>query len=115
MSAEGQSDYKAAETCYKRIFDLVPELQVEEESYEPFIEEKCGEDLACKNGLVGSKGLALLLADLMGGKEEISFETPDPYVTPRTMLSYPKTAQCRLDSYVNGIFKLPRPVCWFKD
>jgi hypothetical protein len=115
LSAEGQADYVATEACYRRVFALVPELQVEEESYEPFIEEQCGEDLACKNGLVGSKGLAELLAELMGKKEKVSFETPDPYVTPRTMLSYPRTAQCRLDSYFLGMMKMPRPPCWFKD
>lgn len=115
LSAEGQSDFKATETCYRRIFDLVPELQVEESSYEPFIVEKCGDDLACKNGLVGAKGLALLLADLMGGKEDVKFETPDPYVAPKTMLSYPKTAQCRLDTYFHGMMKMDRPSCWFKN
>jgi hypothetical protein len=115
LSAEGQADYKATETCYRRIFDLVPELQEPKESYEPFIEEKCGEDLSCKNGLAGAKGLAMLLADLMGGKEDVKFETPDPYVTMRTMLSYPKTAQCRLDTYFHGMMKMPRPKCWFKN
>ncbi len=114
LAAEGQSDYMATKDCYERVFNLVPELQAEQEKYEDYIEAEC-DTVVCKNALHGSKGLAWLLSDLMGEPKLPAFETPDQYKAPKTMLSYPKTAQCRLDSYVAGVFKWDRPACWFKN
>lgn len=116
LSAEGQADYMSTKECYRRIYALVPEMQEENEQYEEYISNNCAnEDVACKNGLVGAKGLGQLLSSLMQEENLPTFETPDPYVAPETMLSYPKTAQCRLDSYVAGMFQQVRPVCWFKN
>jgi hypothetical protein len=115
LSAEGQADYYSTQNCIKRILSQLPSNPEEDTEYEPIVVEKCGQDAMCKNVLRGAKGLASLLATLMGDGEVVDYATPDPYVTPKTMTSYPKTAQCRLDSYFLGWFQLPRPKCWFAD
>jgi len=119
MSAEGQSDWAATKGCFEKIQALVPELQIQQETYESYILNKCTEifgenNIRCLNGLEGSQSLGNLLATLM--KEPLpSFETPDPTVVTVTELSYPATVQCRLDSYAAGVFKDKRPACWYKN
>lgn len=125
MSAEGQADWYSTLEAYRRIYALVPALQNESGDYGSFIEEVCKVpgmmedsepvmDKRCMNSLLGGKGLATLLANLM--QEPIpQFETPDPTVVTSTQLSYPETVQCRLDTYVAGTLDKSRPLCWFKN
>lgn len=119
LAAEGMADYYATRSCFDRIAKHVPELQ-EVGEYTEFINKTCDAKFSlissgrdCKNGLAGGQGLANLLAFLTKEKAP-NYETPDPYVTPETMLSYPKTVQCRLDSYRAGLFNEDRPLCWYK-
>lgn len=115
LSAEGQSDFYSARRCYLRVWERVPELQKFSDEYESFIENNCTpKDSLCRNALEGGHGLANLLSFMMGEDDLPMFETPDPYITPSTLLSYPKTAQCRLDTISAGIFVNPRPACWFR-
>lgn len=115
LSAEGMSDWYSTRHCLRRIWERVPELQRVSSDYEPFIDQNCvpGDSL-CRNGLEGAHGLANLLAFISGADVLPAFETPDPTVVSKTVLSYPATVQCRLDSYAAGMFVDPRPVCWFK-
>jgi hypothetical protein len=115
LSAEGLADWYSTRHCLKRVWERVPTLQKLAASYEPFIEENCvpGDSL-CRNGLEGARGLTNLLGFILGDDELAAFETPDPFETDKTILSYPKTVQCRLDSYAAGVFAKLKPVCWFK-
>jgi len=114
LSAEGQADFYSTRRCLIRVWERVNTLQKLAAEYENYIENNCVPgDSMCRNGLEGAHGLANLLA-FMGGDDYLpAFETPDPYETPKTILSYPKTPQCRLDTMKAGIFVDPRPRCWF--
>lgn len=119
MSAEGQADYYGAMECHHKLMDI---LKLEGYDIEPttYMESVCEENFEgdraelCVRDLVGGQSLGHLLSVM---KEEAipNYETPDPYVTDKTMTSYPKTIQCRLDTYLNGSLKANRPACWFKD
>lgn len=112
MSAEGQADFSGAGWCLKNIVETVAdESEIEITEY---MKTTCGEDnRTCLRQLAGGFSLGKLLAVL---KEETipSFETPDKTVVTRTNTSYPKTIQCRLDSYHNGALGKDRPLCWYK-
>lgn len=113
LSAEGMADWYSTRHCLKRIWERVPELKKLGE-YEPFIDQNCvPEDSLCRNGLHGAKGLASLLALLMR-EDGPRFETPDLTEVEQTVLSYPDTVQCRLDSYRAGVFSELKPRCWYK-
>lgn len=119
MSAEGQSDYYSTNQCYTKVAAKVPALKMELEVSD-YIKEKCDSKFESKNAadcyhsLQGSLSLGALLAELTK-EEPPKFETPDTTVVTRTQLSYPRTVQCRLDTYHNGTLDLVRPACWFKE
>jgi len=119
LSAEGQADYAGAKECMHKVMDV---LKLEGYETEPseFMASTCaasfeeeGRQKLCERSLVGGLSLGTLLATI---KEEQlpDYETPDPTVVDETMLSYPDTVQCRLDTYLSGTLLLERPVCWFK-
>lgn len=116
MSAEGQSDWMATKDGYRKIAALVPELS-QTPSTDPFVKKACkGKTgtafIDCIHSLDGGNSLGALLAVL--SEEPIpNYETPDPTVVTKTELSYPKTVQCRLDTYFAGTLNLARPKCWF--
>jgi hypothetical protein len=113
MAAEGQSDYWATNACFDKIYARVPGLRTTHEAYQPYT-ENCGDNRRCKNSLEGGQGLGNLLAFLTGANELPKYETPDTTVVSKTELSYPKTVQCRLDTYGAGTLMKPRPACWYK-
>ncbi len=115
MSAEGQSDYEGAKTAYAKIAALVPELQQDFDA-DTFIKDACARSQnpkTCEHSLTGGLSLGTLLATLSGDPAP-QYETPDQTKVSRTETSYPKTTQCRLDTYFAGTFGNPRPACWFK-
>jgi hypothetical protein len=108
IAAEGQADYYGARVCMRRMFAA---LQF---PFSPtdFIKRTCAGDQACEVTLGAGESTASLLA-LLSRERKPSYQTPDRTVVRRTNLSYPKTVQCRLDSYFNGTLDRPRPRCWF--
>lgn len=112
MSAEGQADYKATLECAKRVF---PKLNPKGLWVAPtdFMIKACNYDKVCLSSLVGGQSLGNLLA-VIKEEDAPNYETPDPLVVPKTLLSYPATTQCRLDTYFNGALSKDRPLCWFK-
>lgn len=127
MSAEGQSDYYSTGVCYAQIAAKVPELKQTMGSYDPYSHNKCYKSYAkysklsledpryidCLNSMEGGLSLGRLLASLMD-EPEPKYETPDTTVVTKTVLSYPRSVQCRTDTYAAGALKLQRPRCWFK-
>jgi hypothetical protein len=79
-----------------------------------YISQTCKGDQICERDLAGSYSLGKLLS-VIKNEPQPEFETPDQFVTDTTMTSYPKTVQCRLDTYHAGSLNLDRPKCWFKD
>jgi hypothetical protein len=112
VGSEGAADTGATTQCFKKLAERIPEL-VQNDEFEPFINEKCKEDLICKNSLVGSKQLTHLLSAL-GRGGEIQFDQMAMERVSRTInKGYPRV-ECRLTSYVWGTLGLGRPSCWYK-
>lgn len=113
MGSEGAADTGATTQCFKKLAAEIPEL-VKDEEFEPFINEKCGDDLVCKNSLVAGKQLANLLSALGKGKT-LEFSDMAMEKVSRTISNgYPRV-ECRLTSYVWGTLNLGRPSCWYKE
>jgi hypothetical protein len=113
MGSEGAADTGATTQCFKKLAALIPEL-VKDEEFEPFINEKCGDDLVCKNGLAASKQLAGLLSFLGNGKSLEFSDMAMEKVKTTISYGYPRV-ECRLTSYVWGTLNLGRPSCWYAD
>lgn len=112
MSAEGQADYMATFECAHKVFKELgaPGLGMDPTQYMVNI---CNGDILCLSSLVGGQSLGNLLATIK--KVEMpNYETPDPTVVTKTILTYPDTIQCRLDTYHNGTLGKDRPLCWYK-
>ncbi len=118
ISAEGQADYKSSQGCFRR---LLPALAFPGfRAYDPQVGKVAALCLdkphrdrhLCHAALMGSLSVARLSAAVRG-EPEPRFETPDRAVVPQTLLRYPKTTQCRLDSMKAGHFDEPRPACWY--
>ena len=65
-------------------------------------------------GIIGGQSVSNLFSALTV-EPASNYETPDQTIATETMLSYPKTVQCRLDTYLQGTLQSKRPACWFKD
>jgi len=118
ISAEGQADYYGAKECQKDVLSLL-KLETTNIPITNFMEQTClainpdpAKVTVCTQSLAGGQELGNLLSVLK--KEPTpSFETPDLTIAATTMTSYPKTVQCRLDTYFNGTVGKDRPKCWF--
>jgi hypothetical protein len=106
---EGQADYFGTMKCMRRILEndnnrnIISTIKVDEEA-----QTKCqniyhndNEIALCERIAMAGKSLALVLADL-GGSSKVEFNTPDKSIVTRTDNNHP-AAQCRLDTYFNGI------------
>jgi len=119
LSAEGQADYYGAKEC---LHQVLKELNLSEYELEPtyFMEDTCEKAYtgdradSCVRSLIGGQSLGNLLATLRK-VDQPSYQTPDPTVVEETLVSYPETVQCRLDTYLRGTLNQSRPNCWFKD
>jgi len=111
MSAEGQADFSGAGWCLKNIVEkLADDTNID---ITPYMEKSCTGDNICLQQLAGGNSLGKLLAVL--NREKVpNFETPDKTIVKKTNTSYPKTTQCRLDSYFNGTIGKERPLCWYR-
>lgn len=110
IAAEGQADYNGAKVCMRRM-DAALQFQ-----YIPteFGRETCRGDTTCEATLSAGESTASLLARL-NLESKPSYQTPDRTIVSRTNLSYPRTIQCRMDTYLNGALNRMRPKCWFKN
>lgn len=111
MAAEGQSDFYGSSWCLKNVIEKISDSS--EVSVSPYMKQVCRGDATCERQLAGGYSLGKLLAVLSKEKTP-DFETPDMSVVKKTNTSYPRTVQCRLDSYHNGTLGLDRPLCWYK-
>lgn len=104
-AAEGQSDYYSAFACARAIWfnDSANGSVVVDPTPKMLCDKVYGTDnyrKICYRTMMGSKSTADLLSTLSG--ETASFDTPDLSVVRQTNVSYPKTTQCRLDTYMSG-------------
>jgi hypothetical protein len=113
ISYEGQSDYFSAKDCPRELFmafDQVvrPELPAE-------VRDLCQNESErrelCHQVLVGGLSATAYYAELEGAPAPL-FSTPSPEKVKKTISTHP-SAQCRLDTILQGYFRQPRPSCWF--
>jgi hypothetical protein len=143
---EGQADYFGAMKCLRRVLEkqdniaAVSKMTVDQEATTSceMIYKNAGEVALCQRVAMAGKSLGSLLGEL-GGNSNVKFSTPDMSIVSKTNDAHP-AAQCRLDTYFNGIlcdksydqdtdnndpkigtciardgYKVgPRPLCWYK-
>ena len=115
ISLEGQSDYYATLECVEKLLPAVVPIKNLPEDLE--VSEACvannfPDQELCQRALQGAKSLTSYYAEL----EKVPFpqiSTPSSVVVAQTLTVHPP-AQCRLDTFVAGLFKWQRPACWFK-
>lgn len=120
LAAEGMADYYGIRVCLPMVLRKI-ESSFDVAAVKGFVAEKCGgthvvgaEEYAfCVRSLVAAQNLSNLLAALYA-QPVPSFTTPDLSEVVETEVSYPRTVQCRLDTFLNGLFAQEKPRCWFK-
>ena len=113
-SVEGQADYYGAGVCLEKVLKYM--ASSDQYLVTDYMRRSCqkGErPEVCEQILVSGQSAGNFLANL---KEEPlpDYETPDETRVRRTLRSYPKKVQCRLDTYFNAALDLERPRCWFR-
>jgi hypothetical protein len=118
ISAEGQADYKAPQECFRALF---PALGFHAfRAADPMLglvaalclESPRSERTLCNAALMGGVSVARLSA-VLRQEPEPRYDTPDKTVVTQTIVRYPKSTQCRLDSMKAGFFSEKRPTCWY--
>jgi hypothetical protein len=107
-AAEGQADYFASFVCARKIW--LDELEVNARARlttPTAVKERCNQvwsdqkdqDLCYRIALAGKSAADFLAA--VERSQGVYFDKPDPQVVAETIVFHP-SAQCRLDTYVNG-------------
>lgn len=110
LSVEGMADYWASSVCMPKIINELPE------SPSPIENEyllRCANDQNCARNLRAAMIISSHFAK-NGKEEKPSFDTFDPTIVEKTLKTHP-SAQCRLDTFVAGVFGLEKPRCWMGD
>lgn len=97
LSAEGQADWWATQYCWPRFIQQLPNSSL------------TANERAIK--------AALIVTAFYARNRNIpapTVETPDLTEVDETVLTHPEP-QCRLDTYLAGLFNQPRPRCWWKN
>ena len=143
---EGQADYFGSLKCMKRVLEkddnisVVASMTIDAEATKQcsLVYKTESEVALCQRIAMAGKSLGQLLGSL-GGSSNVNFGTPDKKIVRKTNDAHP-AAQCRLDTYFNGVlcdksftedvsetspipgtcikrdgYKVgPRPLCWYK-
>ncbi len=125
LSSEGQADYFATKECVKKYFGSkkdtlnylykVYESNSSEAQLCKFMGMTDLEEAICLrtiNGLIGFSHVVELLKAEEGGS--FSLLSEDENVVEETLYnSYPSN-QCRMDTFLAGLFDQERPLCWYR-
>jgi len=106
---EGQADYFGSMKCLRRVLEKTDNISiVSKMSIDAEVTKQCNmvyknasEIALCQRISMAGKSLGSLLGSL-GGTPNVQFTTPDKSVVKKTNDEHP-AAQCRLDTYFNGI------------
>lgn len=122
ISAEGQADYIAAKICLGKILPRIAsssdDLRTIENGSLKYICDRLVtrntfEHSLCQRKFSAGLSLGNFLSHSLKQIEPL-YNTPDPFVAEQTLVSYPRTVQCRLDTYAAGFIGWQRPSCWFR-
>lgn len=121
-SVEGQADYYAARFCLKRILKHLP-VKNPVVPLNGYVDTRCREHFKkqidiemCFRAFETLENERLFFRTQPGEETEVFYERPEQNTTNEINLDpyfYP-TPQCRLDTMVNGVLGLERPLCWWK-
>ena len=114
IAAEGQADYYGMQECMRRLLSRIP-VDANSLSPDELVSERCNasqDPQLCTRELIAGEHIAHLFAALKH-TDVPNYTTPDKTVVAQTELSYPKTLQCRIDTYYNAALQTPRPACWY--
>jgi hypothetical protein len=118
-SVEGQADYYATNVClwnYVKSLsagDLIKNL---DQKMLERCHEKFGDDLDrtldCLKILSGIEAMVKYFNSISKSKTSVSVTAQDSSLVNRTLQKYP-SLQCRVDTWIAGLFNEPRPRCWY--
>lgn len=107
LSLEGQADYWGAGVCLEKI---LPALSPRTPTQKAL--EFCQRNELCARSVDAFLAVTAHFADNRNLPHPTLASKDETIVT--TMLFTHPSPQCRLDTMVAGLKKLPRPLCWFK-
>jgi hypothetical protein len=93
LSAEGQADYWATQTCWSEVAPLIGSGELTQRA----------------------EAAALILTAFFASNRHLpapAMDQRDEQVVSATLKTHP-SPQCRLDTFLAGLHQSPRPRCWF--
>lgn len=119
-SVEGQADYYATNVCMWQYLKAAKENKSiqQHETLGKKCKQKFGEDeasyLKCLRIVSGIISLQNYFNNDGNEKNRVSIDAVDTTEVSETLEKYPALNQCRMDTFIAGLFNEPRPACWFK-
>lgn len=118
-SVEGQADYFATNQCMWKYAESLPILMHAFDRdgiarCERAFNNDVQKTLSCLRILSGIQAMVDYFNRTSAKDKHISINAHDPTEVLATIQKYPST-QCRVDTWMAGLFQKPRPRCWFKD
>ncbi len=124
VSSEGQADYFATKECLKRYYErkvdtlnyLSYPSSSEQDQLCRFLEVSEWDEALCLRVAKAIEGFSHVLQLLKGEEGGLfTLNGKDEHIVNETLFnSYPSN-QCRINTFVAGLFDQPRPKCWFKE
>ena len=117
-AVEGQADYYSTGFCLKSILSYHPitseRLDQIKKTVAPEILYWC-HSTSCIRGLYAIYGQMEFFRQHEMIQTDSSFFEHDPTVVTKIdhSLRYYPSVQCRVDTYISGLFQHPKPRCWF--
>lgn len=114
-TAEGQSDYFATKVCLPIVFKYLKQKRSinENTTYQQLCEKQAAHDNNTCLRLLTAMEPDIAFFKSLG--DEVSFDRFSTHIQEElnTNASYYPDAQCRLDTMINGVLELERPICWY--
>ncbi|OIQ19544.1 MAG: hypothetical protein BM556_03405 [Bacteriovorax sp. MedPE-SWde] len=115
-TAEGQADYFATKVCLPVVFKYLSETMVDYDQSE-YEQGLCSKQSKHENS-VCLRLFRALESDISFFAHLGSYVAMDEFSTNEATViikdpSYYPDAQCRLDTMINGILDIERPICWY--
>lgn len=118
-SVEGQADYFATNECmwrYARSGYFTHSINNFNDSMIERCEQKfdqLDDVLGCMRIMSGIQAMVDYFNRNVSAEKRISIDARDTSKVTRTLQKYP-SAQCRVDTWMAGLFNEPRPSCWYR-
>lgn len=118
LSAEGQADYVAVNSCMKDYYQQ-SKTSIFISDYNPEQMSECskhysneGDQIICLSTLSTINSLVTYWNKTLTPGKQINLFDKDPTVVAKTKVGYPSKT-CRIQTMVHGALGLERPTCWY--